>query len=832
MVSPGKSSLALGAVLPRPLVLGTACFALGIGLDRWSTPPPSLLLLLAALGLGGAALIAGQGRGRLPLLGLLLASAVLLGAGAHAIRHRLPLAADHLLRLPPGPVTLIGDLVEGPWTGAEGRQRFLLEARWARREGQPTWQQVSGGVSLTLAGRPPWTLLAGDRVLVGGEPRAPRGYGNPGCLDLGALLAVRGAAATLFAPQPEAVVLLQRGQGLTSALARLRTTVSTAIDRGVADPQARELVRGLALGDAGGLSLEVRDAMAATGTAHLIALSGGNVALVALVAHLLCSWLLRRRPRLLLILAAERWAACGTIVVVILYTLLVGAQIPTARAAVMTVTFLLAGLVGRTRDLPTVFALAALLLLASTPASLFDPSFQLSFLAVLALLLGVPRLLPPLQAWRPPPDTSWWRPVALRWRGAEAVAVAFAAWLGTGPVVAFHFQQLSLISPLANLLVVPLVSLVLFPLAASLLVLAPLCPPLAGVVAGLAGHAGEATAWLNVQLAQVPGAAVAVPSPSPFLFLLLLVALGGLGVLPRGRRRRLALAGLGAAGLAWGAPFLRDRVRTDATATLLDVGQGDATLLRLPGPFTVLVDTGGTQTGGDDVARLALLPCLRQARVGRLDLLVITPPHPDHYMAASHLLATIPVGEVWLPAGEEPEAEEAPGFAHLLAELQRRRIPVRRVDRDTPARSAGAARLAVLHPPPGGGGLAGNDRSIVLSLRLGESSLLLPGDLEHAGEELLLAWAAPGDLRHEVLKVAHHGSLTASGEAFLDAVGPRAAFFPLGHRNRYGFPHRPVWEAFARRSVGRYRADVHGALTYHLRPTGGELESFRPLPPE
>jgi competence protein ComEC len=308
---------------------------------------------------------------------------------------------------------------------------------------------------------------------------------------------------------------------------------------------------------------------------------------------------------------------------------------------------------------------------------------------------------------RPGPGLRWWHPHRLRWLAIEALAISLAATLGTAPVVALHFHQVSLISPLANLLVVPLVSLLLFPLAASLLVLVPVAPLLADAAASLAGIVADGTAAINLLLARLPGAGLLVAPPGPGEFVLLYVATG---LLLLGGSRKARAAGL-AAGLAvalsWSWPWLAQRWDRGVQATLLDVGQGDATLLRLPGPFHVLVDTGGKLGSRADLAQQAILPFLRQARAGQIDLLVITHPHPDHYLGAAGLLAGVPVRRVWLPAGSDPEEERDEAWAALQEDVRRRGIPVERVDRRTLPLRAGAAEVRVLGPPPGGGGLSG-----------------------------------------------------------------------------------------------------------------------------
>ncbi len=655
--------------------------------------------------------------------------------------------------------------------------------------------------------------------------RHRRGYGNPGCADSAALLAARGVHGQAFVAEPAGLVLLRRGQGLRHLLGAHRERLGRWLNAVLPRGPGRELVRGLTLGDPGGLQRDHRAALAATGTAHLLALSGLHVGVVAAAIYALLLWFLRRSRWLMLRLDVRRIASALTVSCVALYTLFCGAALPTVRAAVMIGAYLLARVLGRTADTLSAYALAALVLLLAHPPALFDPSFQLSFAAVGAVLLFTPRLLEAVRRLRPELDAS--RLLRARWWLVQSLAVSVAASLGTWPVIAFHFHQLALIAPLANLLLVPPTTFLLLPLCLALPLLQPAAAPLARWVALVAGWLGQAVVWGARLLARLPGAGLSVAPPG----LALLpggLALLGAAVAPWRARRRALLAGLGLVLLSVGllVPAALRRGDSGVTARLLDVGQGDAALLRLPGDFVTLVDTGGAPSGGADasrlVAELALLPTLRAQRVTRIDLLVLTHPHPDHYAAAPFLLDQVPVTQVWVPAGDP--ADGGPAWAAFLGALHDRKIPVHEVDRSHPGLVRGAATISVLSPPPGGGGLRGNDRSLVLSVRCGpgaDGGLLLMGDLERPGEALLIADVSPERLRHAVVKVGHHGSRSSSSSELLSAVHPADAFFSVGAANAWGFPHGSVSRRFAARGIRRWRSDLHGSLRVRLDASGG-----------
>ena len=792
----------------------------GTCIDRWAALPPALPLALSGLALALAIFSRVALRRVLPVHSLLLLAASFLAMSAHGQDLRGPLPPDHVLHREGERVSLIARVHSGPRQARENRRRYLLEIDWLRPSPRASWEAASGRVQLTLGAPPDVELLPGDRVLLGARVRKPRGFGNPGCMDYAALLAARGARATAYVELPDAVVLLERGPWAGRLLGRLRLQVGRLLDQEIPAGARRELVRALTLGDAGAIPLDVRQDLAATGTAHLLALSGLHLAVVAGLIYALLSWLLRRCTALLLRVELDRLVSACTLLAILAYTLLTGAQLPTVRAAVMVGVYLGARVVGRSRDLASAYALALLLLLLRHPRSLFNPSFQLSFAAVAAVLLVTPRLLSPfrrLEAF----GRSGGPLRRIPWRIAQALSVSLAASLGTWPIIALHFHQLAALAPLANLLVVPLVSFLLLPLAMSLLLLAPICPWLAGLCAWAAGWIASWVGELAALLARLPGAGLQVPPPRSWELLLYLLAALGL-LFAKKPRLRIGL-GLGA-GLALvlvvALTPLGSRLDSGLEMRFLDVGQGDSALLRLPGPFFVLVDAGGNDgTRPTRIAEQAILPYLRWARVERIDLLVLTHPHPDHYLGAAGLLAAMPVGEVWIPAGDDSDGGEA--WARFLEEeVVGREIPLHRKDNRSKPLRRGDVLLEVLHPPPGGGGFRGNDRSLVVSLRLGSRGVLLTGDLERGGEQYLLDLLSPARLAHDLLKVGHHGSRTSSSAAFLDAVRPAQAFFSLGHGNRYGFPHPEVLERCQERDIHTWQADQNGSLWVRIEPSG------------
>ena len=578
---------------------------------------------------------------------------------------------------------------------------------------------------------------------------------------------------------------LAAGQGspFWAALYGLKDRARLALARMVPEPEA-SLLQGIVLGIKAGIPQPVYDAYNATGTSHIIIISGSNISLVARLFALAFGHLLGKRRAYWLTLAG-----------IALYVLLVGADAAVVRAGLMGGLYVTAAHLGRRATAYVSLAASAVLLTAFEPLALWDPGFQLSFAATLSLLLfspplerlverGLSRLFSPGRA----------AAGALRFLN-EALVATLAAQVLTLPVVAYHFGRLSLVSPLANLLILPVQPPVmalggLAALAGSLPLLEPLARVLAwlpwlclaytgAVVRTLAawplasldlGHLGWQ--WPVLYYTAVAAGAWVLggrrPRPAP--------AGGGLAVRRPGKAF-LAVA-LAAAVLGWLALFQRPDGRLHIA--FLDVGQGDAILITTPTGRQVLVD-GGPSPAALGAALSREMPFWDRS----LDLLILTHPDDDHVAGLAEVLARFRVGG-WLDNGRASDKEI---YLQCLAGLEAAGVPRQVVAAGDRLELGEGAVLEVLHPPPGQVPVAldeDNESSVVLRLAWGEAAFLLTGDVGAAGEAHLLASGRP--LSADVLKVAHHGSGSSTGRGFLEAVGPQFAVISVGVNNYFEHP--------------------------------------------
>ncbi len=797
-----------------PLVPLAAAFGLGIALapsapfGSWVWAAAALLAL--ALGAVGPRIRAGSLRWPGLVAGFLC-----LGVQAAVVAER-EAPAHHLSRLPEAALAatvLVEGWVVGPPDPQPAdtrdprdalRARFAVEVTSLTLDGRRV--PATGRARLTVLGSP-IAVRYGDEIRGRFRLRHPRRFENPGAFDYPAYLASRRIFLEGWTREPVEVEPASSGFRPLAVIFGVRAMLLERLDAALPSAQAG-LLKAIVLGDRSGVTAEMQRAFLDSGTYHVLAISGLHVGILA--GALFGLFRLGR--------ASPRLAAAAAALLVTFYAALTGAGASVVRAAVMADAYLLAIVLDRRSDLLNSLALAALALLWWNPRFLHDVGFQLTFLATLGIVLLLPRCVSRLGV----------LPRPLRW-ALESVAITVAATVVTLPVLASSFNRVAPVGVLANIPVVPL-SGAITTLGAAM------CGVLLVVPEGLA-WLNQTNVWLADALfalarwfAGWPWSSLRVYTPTAGMivayYAAVASALWAVPTVPGGggasrRWARWAAVGCCLILLVQVQGRLHPAVEDGLVrVTMLDVGQGEAILVEVPGRGRMLVDAGGLLGDGFDVGERVIAPFLWHEWVDRLDVVVLTHPQSDHIGGAATILRTFPVGEIW--TGGSPAV--SPMDVWIQEYLRHRRIPHRVVAAGDSPLHWGEAGIRVLHPGPDGADesplrprrpLGVNDRSVVLRVQLHDRAILLTGDLAREGEAAVLRSGAA--LTAQVLKVPHHGSRHSSTEEFVHAVRPAAALLSVGHRNPFRHPHPEVVARYEAAGVRLWRTDRHGAIRVEMR---------------
>ena len=794
---------------------------MGIVLDP-PCPAPDIRAMLAAFSLVLAIAtlrLPCSSRRRRALGGVALATGLFL-AGGIAAAHQAARAAAARLALPPaldfgaggGRTVRLTGRFETDAEESGGRGRAIV--RTERIEDGALSAPFPARILLSWpvlehAGLP--SRLAGRAVSGTVRLFTPSSYGNPGAYDAAAGAARKGLAGFAMAKSPRllAIEVGETGASLpTRALRRYQAIFdrlyTTPRQAGASLSPEGAVLRASVLGGRLALPPETERALVASGTYHIIAVSGLQVAVVGGVFLAL----LLRAP------VSARVATVCAAGSILFYAQIVAPSASVQRATCMAMVACAGRVLARRPLAATTLAHTAIGLLAVFPSDLFDPGFQLSFAATAGILLFAESLISVLRA---------------RWGLSALLAASLAAQAAAAPATAYWFQRMVPFGLVSNLLAVPLGSLAVV-LGVCLLPAEFLGEPVLRIVGGAAGLACRAL--LAIASIPVEGSflsfRVALPRPG-----LVAAAAGGLALLaiPREVPRRAGFALTAVVLLVMAldgrvSPFT-SRAAHESGAEgrlvmdLVDVGQGDAILVIFPDGETMLVDGGGRAGSDFDVGARALVPELLRLGILRLGRVVLTHGHEDHGGGLREVLRSIRVDEFISPDAPEEQLRDD---LETLGRAQGARVL--RVRRGYRIHEAGTEVLCLspfsetLDDP--------NGDSIVLRFETAARSILLAGDIGTDVERHLLKdGLAPAD----VLKVAHHGSATATSEGLLEALHPRIAVISVGASNPFGHPSSKVLDRLAKRHIAVLRTDRDGAV--RVATDGRELlaGSLRPEHP-
>jgi competence protein ComEC len=655
--------------------------------------------------------------------------------------------------------------------------RFTFDTE--RKEGSAGGQQVPKRLLLSLY-RSRLRPAIGERWRFTVRLKRPHGFQNPGGFDYEAWLFQQGVRARGYVRHGEML-----GYAPFSSTARFRQRVADQFQAWLPGNRFTGIVTALAVGSRNGIDTKQWQVFRATGTSHLMAISGLHVGLIAGIGFFLTRWAWSLPGSTVLRLPAPAAGAIGAIVLGFLYAALAGFSIPTQRALVMLVVAM-GGLIWLRKLSPNVVIGSSLLaVLVFDPMAPLSAGFWLSFLAVMAIVY--------FGRWRRSRELPIFRLARIQWVLALVLT----------PLTLLLFQSASLAAPVANLVAVPLFALVIVPLTLLAVVAGQILPAVVptyilSVAVTMLEGLWMALSWLADVMPMIYQS-VSIYSVMPALagaFLLSLPPavpsrwIGVIGFIP------LCFPGI--------STTLRDG---DVRLTLLDVGQGLSVVVQTRSR-TVVYDTGPRFSTGFDTGKGVVVPYLRHLGRPTVDMLVVSHGDTDHIGGAESLGNSLKLRQI---ISSVPDKIELTGVPLLKCRAGQQW-------------QWDGVKFVVLSPSAWQG--SSNNNSCVLRVSGRHGSILLPGDIERDQERRLVSRYGAG-LSASVLVAPHHGSRTSSSSSFIDAVSPEVVLFPAGYRNRYRHPNRQVVNRYRARGIEIANTASAGAITVSFSGAGPVTHRFR-----
>ncbi|MBI5874685.1 MAG: DNA internalization-related competence protein ComEC/Rec2, partial [Deltaproteobacteria bacterium] len=641
---------------------------------------------------------------------------------------------------------------------------------------------VRGKILITV-GSPSVKVKYGDRIRFIAKLSIPRNFGNPGEFDYAGNLAREGIYVTGHVESGRWIAVIgdEEKHGLRTSIEQIRDKIRDFIDGSGAENRA--IVKALILGETSEISKSIRNAFAGTGTAHILAISGLHIGIIAFVSYWIILKSLKLSERLMLAFDIRKIAAASSILPVLLYGAIAGFSVSTQRAVIMVFVFILSVLVDREKGFYNTLAAAALVILVISPLSIYDISFQLSFASVLAIIYLVSRfqrlwkneyeqandlakLLPPHPAIKP-----------LKNYLVNPFTVSVAASIGTAPFIAWHFHRVSIIGILANIIAVPLMGFIAVPLGLISSLASFFYLPLAGLTLKLSDIILKVALWVVDMFASLPYASVYTTTPTILEAVLLYLLIICIVEFKKARFFKYGLATVILVLIGnysyW---YYHLNYNPNLKVTFISVGQGDSALVEFPYGKRMLIDGRGFYSHDFDVGERIIAPFLWKNKIDKIDHIILSHPQSDHMKGLKFITEKFGVHEfLW-----NGEVSNDRAYTELMRALDKNNIKKLIVNASIPPLDINGVKVEFLNPPADSH-LDTNNKSLIVRLSHKNASFLFTGDIEAIGEMALLK--RNENIHTAILKVPHHGSRTSSTIGFLKAVNPELAVISLGYSN-------------------------------------------------
>lgn len=550
-----------------------------------------------------------------------------------------------------GKVTVEGIVKESPVSYEE---KDVLVIRCIHILKDKSYLPTAGIIRLAIP--PDLDFRYGDFIRFQSNLRKIQNFNNPGRFNYERYMNLQGIYVSGFVNDASEIVLLRKNTAgdLRLKLESFRQYLRKIIAGNSLSP-AREVLEAMTLGNQNEIPAEIRDNFSKTGTSHILSISGLHVGMVAVTSFFFIFLLLKSSEWMMLKFNIIKIAAGTAFLMVFSYALIAGMGVTVVRATLMAFIFLLALLFGKQKDFYNTLAIAGLIILTISPEALFDISFQLSFASVLAIIYIVPRISFSFSDKRS--TLPLWLKSVIHYILAT-VAVCVAATLGTLPLIIYYFDRMSLVTILANLIVVPLLGTLTLAVA-MFFILFSFSPTISGFFIQLASFLTQISINVIHHLATLSWSSLSVAKPNlAEIALFYLIVILSFQLLDDLRKKKISPLRFSAIKyLLIIAVFIsvadiiyfsvNHKLSSDLKITFIDVGQGNSAFVQLPGRKNMLIDGGGFSKSSFDVGKSVLAPFLYAQKINHIDTVVLTHPHPDHLSGLIYILNNFNVRNVW-----------------------------------------------------------------------------------------------------------------------------------------------------------------------------------------
>ncbi len=692
------------------------------------------------------------------------------------------------------------------------KKRVLLFCRFLEKKGMKP-VNVNGKIILNIYGKK--LLQYGDHIQFTSPLKPIRNFSNPQGFDYQKQMKFQKVFGSAYVSADNILVL---DNPITFPIKIIRTLEEVrnrffyfAMDR-MENKNAAAILVALITGKKEAIPLKIKDLFSKAGASHILAISGFHLSIVALGFFSFFYSLLAQFPLLLMKGSAKKIAGIMTLIPLLFYGIFSGFSPSTQRAFIMSGIFMISFLGEKEKNPLNTLALAGIVILIIDSAALFSISFQLSFVALLFIIIGFSMVRLPSIKYSITGAKGWISRKNLITIVLGAALVTFFAGLGTFPLIAHYFNLISYVQILSNLILVPLMGFVCLPLGFIALLSLPLFPGLAEIIVSLCQSilafclvyiqflTGFKLSWSRI---------IGFDSLTVIWVYLFLVAVGLF--ISRQKKTGLVLMVITvlAGSVHFGIGLKTTLLSKKMTVTILDVGQGNAALIQTIEGKNILVDGGGfSDYSSFDIGRYVVGPFLWDQRIFSLDAVILTHPESDHMNGLLYILENFKVNLLV----KNRDTRSSRPYMDLMDLCNKKKIKVWHPSHTDSTLNFDQTSLIFFQDAIGPVNQNLNNNSLVFKLWFDEFTLLFPGDILNE-REMTLAGMQACNLESSILISPHHGSLTSSSKIFLDKVNPESVVISCGYNNQYGFPHPDVLKRYRKRGYKVFRTDINGAVT-------------------